>query len=501
MNSKTMSRSTLLLTCFLTAGLLRAQIPNLINYQGRMTVSGAPASGTFSIRFSIHTALTGGTELWFETQNTVQVANGIFNVLLGSATTGGIPNNVFTATGDRYLAVRVGVDPEISPRFRLTSVAFAIRATEADGVADGAVGNLDLADNAVTAQKIAANNVVKSINSLRDNVTLSAGSNVTITPSGNILTIAASGGTGGITIVNAGSGLAGGGSSSSVTLSVAPSGITSSMIGDGQVGNADIANFAVNSSKIAGSAVGSAEIVNNSVGSVDLADFVDFGGSSSDGNVGVYNNQGKRVTELNWNGNGGGFVGLRNIANIETVRLTGIGMGVSESGYIAVFNSSGAVTAGINGATGEVFGRSKPFIIPDPRRPDRMIKYTAIEGPEAAIYTRGKANLVSGRAYIKLPDHFSVMAVPSSITVNLTPRSADSKGLAAIEVTAEAIQVAELSGGTGSYMFDYVVYAARRGYENYQVYFYPAELQSAESAASKANSGPTQEQPVKRPQN
>ena len=47
-----------------------------------------------------------------------------------------------------------------------------------------------MANNAVTAQKIAAGNVVKQLNGLTDNVTLAAGSNITITPTGNTLTIA-----------------------------------------------------------------------------------------------------------------------------------------------------------------------------------------------------------------------------------------------------------------------------------------------------------------------
>src|SRR5206468_10999812 len=41
---------------------------------------------------------------------------------------------------------------------------------------------------------IASGQVVKSLNALKDDVTLTAGSNVTITPSGNVLTIAAGAG-------------------------------------------------------------------------------------------------------------------------------------------------------------------------------------------------------------------------------------------------------------------------------------------------------------------
>jgi hypothetical protein len=81
---------------------------------------------------------------------------------------------------------------------------------------------IGIADNGVTAGKIATGQVVKSVNGLKDAVTLTAGSNVTITPSGNTLTIAASGGGSGgsITGVTAGTGLSGGGTTGNVTLAV-----------------------------------------------------------------------------------------------------------------------------------------------------------------------------------------------------------------------------------------------------------------------------------------
>jgi len=67
----------------------------------------------------------------------------------------------------------------------------------------GQIPTANIADNAVTAPKIASGQVVKSITSgastLTDNVTLAAGSNITITPAGNTLTIASTGGTSGVT--------------------------------------------------------------------------------------------------------------------------------------------------------------------------------------------------------------------------------------------------------------------------------------------------------------
>jgi len=298
---------------------LQAQIPQLINYQGKITRNGNPVSGAVAITFSIYATSTGGTPLWSETQ-TVTLAEGIFEVLLGSVTP--FPKNLFAVSGDRYLGIKVGTDSEASPRFRLTSVSYALRAVSSDSalvartalistpspnsvtsaaIVDGAVNAADLADNAVTAGKIAAGAAVKSVNGLTDAITLAEGKNVQLSKTGNMITIASTGGgipslngiTGAVTITGGGgttvtsrrdtiivnSIIGGGGSgiqgvqNTNNTLDViSPNGPVATInVKNGGIGNLQLANGAVTSEKIADGSIANVDIAVNGVTSSNIA--------------------------------------------------------------------------------------------------------------------------------------------------------------------------------------------------------------------------------------
>ncbi|MEM7369022.1 MAG: hypothetical protein AAF587_10525 [Bacteroidota bacterium] len=146
--------------------------------------------------------------------------------------------------------------------------------------------------------------------------------------------------------------------------------------------------------------------------------------------------------------------------------------GVSaNNGSAFVYDSTGSFQAGmyVNAiGDGVIFGDIKNFRIPHPKQADKEIWYASLEGPEAAAYVRGTAQLVNGEGEVTFPEHFAAIANPQTMTVVLTPLSANSEGMAVIEKTANGFKVKELRQGSGTYGFDWEVKAVRTGYENYR---------------------------------
>jgi hypothetical protein len=105
--------------------------PRLLNYQGYLTDTlGNPVTNpAISMSFAIFDAVSGGNQKWGETQPTVSVDKGIFNVLLGSVAP--IPDSVFTNSNSRYLELTVA-GQVLSPRTRIVSAAYSYVSTYSD---------------------------------------------------------------------------------------------------------------------------------------------------------------------------------------------------------------------------------------------------------------------------------------------------------------------------------------------------------------------------------
>jgi hypothetical protein len=113
---------------------ITAEIPRIINYQGKLTDStGVPVEdGDYTIQFKIWSDSVGGLTKWTSQPEQVLVTNGLFNYQLGSVEN--IPPSTFEDTS-LWLGITVGTGPEIpelEPRTRLVTVPYAFRAWKTD---------------------------------------------------------------------------------------------------------------------------------------------------------------------------------------------------------------------------------------------------------------------------------------------------------------------------------------------------------------------------------
>ena len=266
----------------LLGSTLPAQVPQLINYQGRVVVGATNFNGTGQFKFALVNA-AGTTTYWSNNNTSVNgsepsaaislpVNNGLYSVLLGDATLPNmtvIPNTVFNNSDVR---LRVWFNDGttgsqlLTPDQRIAAVGYAMMAGT---VQDGAITTAKIANGAVNSTKIDNTTVQQRVTGVAPGGSFITGINA----NGTVTT--AAGGSGDITGVSAGTGLTGGGASGDVALSIATGGITATQLANGAVGSSqlldgsiaavDIANGAVTNAKIAPAAVSGAHVAANSI--------------------------------------------------------------------------------------------------------------------------------------------------------------------------------------------------------------------------------------------
>ena len=175
-------------------------------------------------------------------------------------------------------------------------------------------------------------------------------------------------------------------------------------------------------------------------------------------------------------------VSIRNTSNLGLITTRGDNNSLNvyispnpstngNEGSVAVFDESGNVQAALfvqNGA-GWLTADVKFFTMQHPIEDDKEIWYACIEGPEVAAYDRGTGTLTNGEARIEFSDHFNYVIDPGSMTVQITPLSSNTFGLAVIAKEENGFTVKELMDGQGNFSFDWEVKCVRSGYEDYEV--------------------------------
>ena len=102
-------------------------VPRVLRFDGQ-----APAGATGALRavLALYDAATGGAPIWQETQ-VVQIDAGRYAVLVGASDAEGLPPSVLASREPRWLEVQFD-GYAASPRALLTSVPYALRASDAD---------------------------------------------------------------------------------------------------------------------------------------------------------------------------------------------------------------------------------------------------------------------------------------------------------------------------------------------------------------------------------
>ncbi|HVZ37639.1 MAG TPA: hypothetical protein VHI13_00015, partial [Candidatus Kapabacteria bacterium] len=281
-----------------------AQTPRQISYQGLITTStGQPVTpGTYTVTFRIYDRPTGGYMLWTETQPSIAINRGLFNVMLGSV-------NPLDLPFDRqyWITTQVGSNTEMMPRTQLASAPYSFRAINsdsADAVAANAVGTENIRSGAVTPGKIDATGSiagqvltstgsgvawsdagastagVTSINGKSGALSLKSAGGIILTQSGNEFLF--TGPTGVSSVNSADHAIAvTNGTGPAVTLTLVPNsiydyylmpgGISGDKLRDSTITGRKIAPGTILTANIADNSINSQKIIDGSVQNIDLA--------------------------------------------------------------------------------------------------------------------------------------------------------------------------------------------------------------------------------------
>lgn len=122
--------------------------------------------------------------------------------------------------------------------------------------------------------------------------------------------------------------------------------------------------------------------------------------------------------------------------------------------------TSDSVYTGDLSAIGTISGTVKTFNIPHPSDNSKRLVHACLEGPEAAVYFRGKETSNS----IELPEYWKDLVDTNSITVHLTPTSLD-QNLICLGVINNKVLV----NNSHNQLFHYIIYGERKDIQRLEV--------------------------------
>lgn len=119
-----------------------AEIPGLVNYQGKLTTpdGNLVLDGPYRMTFRLYQ--DDSVLVWTETFAGVQVTAGLFSVQLGSGENDGNLAGMFRKNNALFLGITLGEGDEMTPRLELASAGYAFRSQ--GSLADNPVGMIQM---------------------------------------------------------------------------------------------------------------------------------------------------------------------------------------------------------------------------------------------------------------------------------------------------------------------------------------------------------------------
>jgi hypothetical protein len=118
-------------------GLGGPVVPQQVRYAGKLATR---AGDTVEAVFRIYASPEGGEPLWTETQRVTVAEDGSYSVLLGAASSTGLPQTVFAGGAARWIGVSIERSAE-SDRALLASVPYAMKSADAEALAGHAASD------------------------------------------------------------------------------------------------------------------------------------------------------------------------------------------------------------------------------------------------------------------------------------------------------------------------------------------------------------------------
>lgn len=510
-----------LLLLAVAGGALAAPPPDTINYQGVLRDNtDRPLTGSFGMVFRLFDAMTAGNELIVDRHQSgggglISVTNGLFSTEIGSGVVSdgsgpGDYRNLTKVFGDYsavWLEIQVGAET-LAPRVRLVSSGYALNAGSLSGMkassfvdttstAQSKLGEFSVNTEALGLSTPALSTRATTLG-LQSDATGTAGRFFNRATNSEALL-----GTAGVGLQSTadvpGRFVNRTQPAATVSLADATYGISAVGVSDGGKFDSIARNaqaFLGRSTGVAVQGTGTAlgAKFNSSLGGpvVSLgsstygANFssllsgsdVTIGGSSAPITVAANGSMarfqrfaGSDVVEIH-----SGGITVDDRSSVEMGGVTGISVTSQATGVYAEGPTAGGhFVDSTSGTYAKVAYDDKKitgtggvsFVQNHPEDDSMVVVYTAPEGDEVAVYTRGTARLTDGVATVKLGETFPLVSNPDlGLTVHLTPIG-EAIPLAVTEKRSDRIVVQGPSDSNAE--FDYIVWGLRIGFERSSV--------------------------------